>query len=98
MIDDLVDIYCLHLTNRVADDEQERGKEHIRKTYAVLITPHLYENPSPTAESYYCSKTQLQKRLQAQVDTAQAVAECADTITGFDAWKEAQEVTTDADS
>ncbi|WP_227378525.1 hypothetical protein [Haladaptatus halobius] len=98
MIDDLVETYCLHLTNRVTNDEQERGKEHIRETYRALITDHLYENPSPTANSYYCSKTQLQTRLQAEVDTAQAVAECADTITDFDAWKEAQEMTTDADT
>ncbi|WP_433634017.1 hypothetical protein [Halomicrococcus sp. NG-SE-24] len=77
-IDDLVDTYCLHLTNRVADAEQERGKEHIRETYTDLITDQLYENPSPTADSYYCSTDTLQTRLQTELDTAQSVAERAD--------------------
>ncbi|MFB9807181.1 hypothetical protein ACFFQF_18980 [Haladaptatus pallidirubidus] len=69
-IDELIDEYCLHLTNRVTDDEQERGKEYIRETYTSLVADHLYENPSPIAESYYCTKTQLQTRLQAEVNTA----------------------------
>ncbi|WP_440009005.1 hypothetical protein [Halomicrococcus sp. SG-WS-1] len=86
-IDDLVDTYCLHLTDRVADDEQERGKAHIRETYTSLVTDQLYENPSPTADSYYCSKDALQTRLQAELDTAHSVAERAGTITDFDAWK-----------
>ncbi|WP_433633975.1 hypothetical protein [Halomicrococcus sp. NG-SE-24] len=88
-IDDLVDTYCLHLTNRVADTEQERGEEHIRETYTNLVTDQLYENPSPTANSYYCSKEHLQTRLQTELDTAQSVAERADTVTDFDAWKPA---------
>ncbi|RBI60100.1 hypothetical protein DMJ13_20810 [halophilic archaeon] len=79
-IDDLVDTYCLHLTNRVADAEQERGEEHIRETYTSLVTDQLYENPSPTADSYYCSKDALRTRLQTELDTAQSVAERADTI------------------
>ncbi|WP_440009076.1 hypothetical protein [Halomicrococcus sp. SG-WS-1] len=92
-IDDLVDTYCLHLTNRVADAEQERGEEHIRETYTNLVTDQLYENPSPTADSYYCSKDALQMRLQTELDMAQSVAERADIITDFDAWK----LTDDAD-
>ena len=80
-IDELVDTYCLHLTNRVADAEQERGEEHIRETYTDLVTDQLYENPSPTADSYYCSKDALQMRLQTELDMAQSVAERADTIT-----------------
>ncbi|RBI60001.1 hypothetical protein DMJ13_20155 [halophilic archaeon] len=86
-IDELVDSYCLHLTNRVTDDEQERGEEHIRETYTDLITDLLYENPSPTVVSYYCSRDQLQARLQTELDTAHNVAERADTITDFDVWK-----------
>lgn len=86
-IDELVDGYCLHLTNRVTDDEQERGKEHIRETYTTLVADHLYENPSPTAESYYCTKIQLQARLQAEVDTTLRLAQQADTITEFETWK-----------
>ncbi|WP_433632940.1 hypothetical protein [Halomicrococcus sp. NG-SE-24] len=86
-IDDLVDTYCLHLTNRVADAEQERGEEHIRETYTNIVTDLLYENPSPSADSYYCSKDTLRTRLQTELDTAQSVAERADTVTNFDAWK-----------
>ncbi|WP_433632919.1 hypothetical protein [Halomicrococcus sp. NG-SE-24] len=96
-IDELVDTYCLHLTDRVADAEQERGKEYIRETYTNLVTDQLYENPSPTADSYYCSKDALQTRLQAELDTAQTVAERADTITDFDAWKQTTEETDAAD-
>ncbi|WP_440008996.1 hypothetical protein [Halomicrococcus sp. SG-WS-1] len=88
-IDNLVDMYCLHLTDRVADAEQERGEEHIRETYTDLVTDQLYENPSPTADSYYSSKNHLQTRLQTELDTAQSVAERADTVTDFDAWKPA---------
>ncbi|WP_433631207.1 hypothetical protein [Halomicrococcus sp. NG-SE-24] len=86
-VDDLVDTYCLHLTDRVADAEQERGKEHIRETYTSLVTDQLYENPSPTADSYYCSTDHLQTRLQTEIDTAQSVAERAGTITDFYTWK-----------
>ncbi|RBI58718.1 hypothetical protein DMJ13_25580 [halophilic archaeon] len=62
-------------------------EEHIRETYTNLVTDQLYENPSPTADSYYCSKDDLQMRLQTELDTVQSVAERADTITDFDAWK-----------
>ncbi|SIR96763.1 hypothetical protein SAMN05421858_4828 [Haladaptatus litoreus] len=86
-IDDLVDEYCLHLTNRLTADEQERGKAHIRETYTTLITDHLYENPSPVADSYFCTKTQRTKRLQAEVNTAHRLAQQADTITDFETWK-----------
>ncbi|WP_435158092.1 hypothetical protein [Haladaptatus sp. DFWS20] len=90
-IDELVEEHCLHLTNRVTDDEQERGKAHIRETYTSLVADHLYENPSPTAKSYYCTKSQLQERLQAEVDTAHRLAQQADTITEFETWKRNEE-------
>ena len=98
MLEDLVDEYCLHLTNRITADEQERGKAHIRETYTELVTAHLYENPSPTAQSYYRSEKRLEERLQEEVDTAQTVRERADIITDIDAWKARQEEIADADT
>ncbi|WP_435158628.1 hypothetical protein [Haladaptatus sp. DFWS20] len=98
MIEELIDKYCLHLTNRITTDEQERGKVHIRETYTELVTGHLYENPSPTAESYYRSKKRLEERLQAEMDTSQTVRERADMITDIDAWKARQETIADADT
>jgi hypothetical protein len=98
IIEDLIDEYCLHLTNRVTDDEQERGKAHIRETYSELVTAHLYENPSPTAESYYRSKKRLEERLQVEVDTSQTVREHADMITDIDAWKTRQETIANTDT
>ncbi|MCO8245343.1 hypothetical protein [Haladaptatus sp. AB643] len=90
MIEDLVNEYCLHLTNRLTDGEQERGKVHIRETYTNLIANQLYENPSPVANSYYTTKTNLHARLQAEIDMAQRVANRAETVTDFDAWQQTQ--------
>ncbi|MFH5802182.1 hypothetical protein [Haladaptatus sp. CMAA 1911] len=98
MIEDLIDEYCLHLTNRITADEQERGKAHIRETYTELVAAHLYENPAPTAESYYRSKNRLEERLQAEVDTSQTVRERADMITDIDAWKARQKEIANTDS
>ena len=95
MIVDLVDEYCLHLTNRLTDDEQERGKAHIRETYTNLIATLLYENPSPVANSYYATKTNLHSRLQAEIDMAHRVADRAETVTEFDAWQQTQDSVTD---
>ncbi|KZN23046.1 hypothetical protein A4G99_16140 [Haladaptatus sp. R4] len=91
MIEDLVNEYCLLLTNRLTDGEQERGKVHIRETYTNLIANQLYENPSPVANSYYATKTDLHARLQGEIETAQSVAERAETVTDFDVWQQTQD-------
>lgn len=95
MIEDLVDDYCLHLTNRLTDTEQERGEEYIRETYTDLITDQLHENPSPVANSYYATKPHLQARLQAEIETAQRVTDRAETVTDFEVWQQTQDNTTD---
>jgi hypothetical protein len=95
MIEDLVDDYCLHLTNRLTDTEQERGEEYIRETYTDLITDQVYENLSPVANSYYATKPHLQARLQAEIETAQRVTDRAETVTDFEVWKQTQDGTTD---
>jgi hypothetical protein len=95
MIEELIDDYCLHLTNRLTDTEQERGEEYIRETYTDLITDQLYENPSPVANSYYATKPHLQSRLQAEIEMAHCVTDRAETVTDFEVWQHTQDSTTD---
>ncbi|MFH5800457.1 hypothetical protein [Haladaptatus sp. CMAA 1911] len=94
MIEDLVENYCLHLTNRLTDTEQERGEGYIYETYTGLITDQLYENPSPVANSYYATKPHLQARLQAEIETAEDVTDRAETVTDFEVWQQTQDGTT----
>lgn len=61
---DLIDTYCLHLTDRA---NQDRGKAHIRRTYHELVEQHLWEHPNPTVNTYYTTEDRYHEAIETTI-------------------------------
>jgi len=85
---DLIDTYCLHLTDRL---NEERGKDYIRRTYRQNVEEYLWEHPNPSVNTYYTNEDRYLTAVDAtiQEDINPALVEDTPAIFNQSAWEQA---------
>ncbi|WP_129113865.1 hypothetical protein [Halegenticoccus tardaugens] len=86
-LDELVETYAMHLTNRMDDT---RGREHIRTEYGRILRTQLWADPRPTSDLYYTSEERYLTALAVVCDEAtEVLRETTPAIFDRRVWAEA---------
>lgn len=79
ILDELVEMYCLHLTTRMDD---KRGEQYIRDKYGEIVRSHFWGHPDPDKDVFFVSKAHYVSSVTGIMDEVLADADPVEETLG----------------